>query len=81
MELLDDSAEASACQVQELETILLGLSLIGGVTLMRGVVPDFPVGETISDVILELSTWTGSSTIERSTSIGTDESCSRGHCQ
>lgn len=58
MEFLNDSTEASASQVKELETILLRLSLIGGITLMRGVVPNFPVRETISDMILELSTWT-----------------------
>ena len=43
MQLLDNSAEAAAGLVQKLETDLLILGLILLVTLMRRVVPDFPM--------------------------------------
>ena len=46
MELLDDSAEASAGQIKELEACLLCLGIVLGVALMRRVVPNLP---TISD--------------------------------
>lgn len=46
VQLLDDGAEAAASLVQEFETRLLGLGLVGFVALMRRVMPDFPIKDS-----------------------------------
>jgi hypothetical protein len=47
VQLLDNRAEATAGQVQELEALLLGLGVVLGIPLVRGVVPNLPTPKTL----------------------------------